>query len=117
MFHMKADSKQYNLCFETLSNELRIKVLQELKKGPKTVLELSEKLNAEQSRLSHSLQVLKLCNFVESEIKGKTRVYSIKSDILKKIESGTENIFSLIDKHTNEFCKKCGKMKPVSKNK
>ncbi len=114
---MKANSGQYNLCFETLSNELRIKVLKELKKKPKTVLELSDKFKVEQSRLSHSLKVLKSCNFVKSETKGKTRVYSLKAGILKSIEKG-EDIFSVIDEHVTNFCgNNCGKIKAVSRTR
>ncbi len=106
--------KPYSLCFETLSNELRIKVLKELKSGPKTVQELSDKLSVEQSRLSHSLQILKTCNYVESSIKGKKREYSLKAEILKNISKG-EDIFSVIDNHVEKFCgSSCGKIKALS---
>jgi DNA-binding transcriptional ArsR family regulator len=113
----KISEKPYSLCFETLSNELRVKVLQELKKGAKTVQELSKKLNAEQSRLSHSLQILRECNFVESKTKGKNRLYFLKTGIVKEIKK-EKDIFSVIDSHIKESCNnECKKRKSSTPGK
>lgn len=42
----------------------------ELKKGPKTVNELTRKLNVEQSKLSHVLKILKNCSFIKAKKEG-----------------------------------------------
>ncbi len=96
----------YHKCFETLSNELRVSILKQLMKSPKTVKQLCKTLNAEQSRISHSLKILKKCKYVDSEIKGKERLYSIKKEITKNIDENlTEsNLFEMILKHHEKVC-------------
>ena len=103
--------KPYSLCLETLGNELRLQIVKELAGGPKSVQQLCKKLNAEQSRLSHSLQMLKKCNFVEVKPDGKQRIYSLKSDLLTGYKDGKKDLFELLDGHIKVFCendcKKC----------
>lgn len=90
--------------FRNLANPLRIKIISELKKKEGSVNELVEKLNVEQSKLSHALASLKKCKIVNSKEKGKQRIYSLnKKTILP--------ILKLIDKHAQSFCdcKVCGR--------
>ena len=61
----------YKLCFETLANDLRLQILHELQLGPKSVSELAQALKAEQSRVSHSLEMLRACSYVGAERQGK----------------------------------------------
>lgn len=109
---MNNELKQYNLCFETLGNELRIKIIRELGSGPKTVQELCDSLKVEQSRLSHSLEMLKLCSLVSVKPVKKLRYYSLQSNLLTGFSEGKKDIFSLLDVHIKDFChsdcKKCG---------
>ncbi|MBI5553276.1 MAG: winged helix-turn-helix transcriptional regulator [Candidatus Diapherotrites archaeon] len=106
------ESTPYHLCMETLGNELRMEIVRELRKGPKTVQDLSEALHVEQSRLSHSLQSLRECSHVESTPQGKTRVYSLKSDILTQTKDPGENLFVVLDSHAGKFCSQgCCKLK------
>jgi DNA-binding transcriptional ArsR family regulator len=109
--YVMIDNKtQYDLCFETLSNGLRIKILKSLSENPRTVSELAQELGVEQSRLSHSLSMLRECNYVNVKKEGKQRVYSLKDEILEKKEG---NLFEVIDAHVSEFCETCGKIKGV----
>lgn len=96
--HMKSEPP-FHLCFETLSNDLRLRIIRELSEGPRTVSQLSAGLGVEQSRLSHSLAMLKTCRFVESTQRGKNRLYALhplalpsehKSDIFKAMKSHHE---------------------------
>lgn len=88
-------------CLNVLGNELRLNIINELKKNPRTVQYLSQKLNSEQSKISHSLQQLKKCNFVDFEKNGKERKYFLKSEIFN--EKG--NLFELVEKHVNTHCR------------
>ncbi len=90
-------------CLNVLGNELRISIINSLKEKPRTVLELTKILNAEQSKVSHSLQQLRECSFVDYKKQGKERIYFIKSEIFKN-EKG--NIFELVEKHVEKYCKK-----------
>jgi predicted transcriptional regulator len=89
-------------CLNVLGNELRINILASLKEKPKTVSELINELKAEQSKLSHSLQQLRKCNFVDFQKKGKERKYFLKSDILT---DGQGSLFELIENHVEKYCK------------
>ncbi len=108
---MMIASNQYDLCFETLSNQTRIKILKKLSEKPRSVSELVSELEIEQSRLSHSLQMLRDCNYVDVKQVGKKRIYSLKENVLEKKEG---NLFEVIDAHVQEYChNNCTKIKGV----
>ena len=96
--------KPYHKCLATLSNELRIKIIEELQKGPKSVGELAEKTGTEQSKISHALQSLKECRFVISSKKGKERIYSLSSNIFMKSKKN-KNLFEIFEEHYKNVCK------------
>lgn len=86
--------------FLVLSNRQRVRVLQFLgDEGPKNVSEIGERLGIQQSAVSHCLQRLRACHFVEVEQQGKERVYSINHDTV-------EPLFQLIDQHVRKYCAK-----------
>jgi DNA-binding transcriptional ArsR family regulator len=99
---MKTCSVPYHLCLETLGNELRVKILESLREKPKTVGELAKGLGVEQSRLSHSLRALKQCNFVESKVKGKERLYTLTQSFVKEMPK-SKNLFEALEKHFKKF--------------
>jgi DNA-binding transcriptional ArsR family regulator len=88
----------------TLSNELRLSLIEELKTGPKSVGELSTKIGAEQSKVSHALQQLKSCGFVISSNKGKERIYSLSGSLFTKLKKN-KNLFEMLDEHYTNVCK------------
>jgi len=95
--------KTYNIFFSKLSNPLRINIISSLDEKPKSVMELSEKLRIEQSKLSHALKELKGCNIVIVEKKGKQRIYSLSKTIIP--------ILRLIECHSKNCakCRGCGR--------
>ena len=111
---MNSVSIPYHLCLETLGNELRVKILAALREKPKTVSELAKELTVEQSRLSHSLNALKKCNFVESQVQGKEREYKLKESFVKNMPD-SKNLFEAIEKHYKKFGCNCWKEKEVKK--
>ena len=96
-------SNTYHVFFSKLSNPLRIRIITSLDERAKSVMELSNELKTEQSKLSHALKELKECNIVNVEKKGKKRVYSLGSTIIP--------ILRLIDCHSKDCtrCKGCGR--------
>ncbi len=102
---MKSDSTPFHLCFEVLGNPLRIKIIQSLRKNPKSVGKLVSELGEEQSKVSHSLAVLRKCRFVEAKREGKKMVYSLRREFLRKIEG--KGIFTALEKHYAEHDAKC----------
>ena len=73
-----------------------------LKEKPLSVSELIDKINVEQSKLSHALMNLRFCKIVNVKQEGKQRIYSLnKKTILP--------ILKIIDKHRTNFCPGCKK--------
>jgi len=96
---------QMHKCFETLSSELRLKILESLLAKPMSVEGLADKTGAERSTVSHSLKVLKECSYVRSEKSGKERIYSLTPGVLEGIkESGEGHVFRFIDEHFQNYC-------------
>ena len=82
--YMKPADIHFDLCFETLSSQLRIEIIQALKKKPQSVLQLASAIGVEQSRLSHALQMLKDCHYVFVQPHGRQRIYVLRDDVLAR---------------------------------
>ncbi|MEX0933046.1 MAG: metalloregulator ArsR/SmtB family transcription factor [Candidatus Pacearchaeota archaeon] len=87
----------YKIFFGTLVSEQRLKIINFLRKGKKSVSEIMKELRMNQTSVSHNLSRLKKCGFVKSEIKGKYRYYELdKKTILP--------LMNLINKHMLSNC-------------
>jgi DNA-binding transcriptional ArsR family regulator len=81
-----------------LADDCRLNVINLLSKSPLTVSQLCDKLDYEQSRMSHCLRSLKQHGFVVSEVDGKSRIYSLEAMIMVPL-------LKLIDEHVNKYHK------------
>ena len=101
------ENNTYHIFFNNLANPLKIKIITSLRDKEKSVTELSDALEVEQSKISHALATLKCCNIVNAKQDGKQRIYSLnKKTIIPML--------NLIDKHAKTFCNKmceCRKLK------
>ncbi|HLD58790.1 MAG TPA: metalloregulator ArsR/SmtB family transcription factor [archaeon] len=104
----------YHLCFETLGNDLRIKILAALAESPKSVQSLVGKTGAKQSTVSHALAELRDCNFVSCLSNGKERIYNLDKSLGKaagNIRPGTPAFLSIMENHFQKNCMgKCRKI-------
>lgn len=98
MTSMSYESDSHRLFFKALSNNSRIAILNLLRKGPKSVTEISEELGFEQSRVSHNLACLAFCGFVNSKRKGKNKVYSLNTETIQPL-------LSLVDSHIEKYAR------------
>lgn len=87
----------YNIFFGNLASPLKIGIVLSLRERAKNVTEITQDLEVEQSKVSHALQLLKGCNIVNVEQKGKERVYSLNGDTIVPM-------LKLIDKHAYIHC-------------
>jgi len=87
----------YNKFFETIANELRMRILYALRGNPMSVNELVEFLEEEQSKISHNLKRLMDCHFVDVKKDGKKRIYALNKKTV-------EPLLNLVEKHVNQFC-------------
>jgi DNA-binding transcriptional ArsR family regulator len=103
------NNSAYHVFFTNLANPLKIEIITALKERGKSVGELSEELNVEQSKVSHALALLKKCRIVYMEKEGKQRIYRLNKETIIPM-------LKLIDKHSKENCacsacsaKNCGR--------
>ena len=95
----RGNSHCYHL-LKTLSNSLRIRILENLKIRDMSVSELVNSVGEEQSKVSHALKALLCCNIVYVRRDGKKRIYSMNKDTIFKV-------FEIMDRHVDKYCKDC----------
>ncbi len=69
---------------KVLADETRLSVLRQLLQGPRHVHELNERLQLEQSLLSHHLRVLREAGLVVAERDGKKVLYRLVPDVVAR---------------------------------
>jgi len=91
----------YHIFFTHLANPLKMDIILLLRKGELCVGDIADKLNCEQSKLSHSLASLKQCNILGAKRMGKNMCYFLNDKTIVPI-------LDLIDKHAKVTCGKPG---------
>ena len=71
--------------FHALSDETRLEILEKLFRGERCVCELTDDLDAAQSRLSFHLRVLKDAGLVTDRKEGRWSYYQIDPDALAEV--------------------------------
>lgn len=93
--------KSYNMFFETIANQTRLRILEALQKKPMSVTEICSELKEEQSKISHSLKCLTSCHLLDVEKNGKHRIYSLNKDTMVPL-------MKLVASHVSKYCcKEC----------
>ena len=72
--------------FHALSDETRLEILERLRSGEQCVCELTDSLQAAQSRLSFHLKVLKEAGLIRDRPEGRWIYYSLDEGGLKSLE-------------------------------
>jgi ArsR family transcriptional regulator len=72
--------------FHALSDETRLEILERLRDGEKCVCELTDVLNAAQSRLSFHLRVLKDAGLIRDRPEGRWMYYALNNEGLEAAE-------------------------------
>jgi len=91
--------KPHKFFFETLGNKARWDIIHVLQEKPHRVTKIAEKLELEQSLVSHHLARLETCGFIKMKTNGAERIYSLNKETIG-------DLLKLIDNHVNQFCKK-----------
>jgi ArsR family transcriptional regulator, arsenate/arsenite/antimonite-responsive transcriptional repressor len=79
------DSKQAVQLFRALSDPTRLSILERLRYGERCVCELTDALDAAQSRLSFHLKVLKDAGLVTDRREGRWMYYTLNPDSLAEL--------------------------------
>jgi ArsR family transcriptional regulator, arsenate/arsenite/antimonite-responsive transcriptional repressor len=72
--------------FHALSDETRLEIVRRLRSGERCVCDLTDLLDAAQSRLSFHLRVLKDAGLVSDRRDGRWVHYSLNRDVLGEVE-------------------------------
>ncbi|WP_378154153.1 ArsR/SmtB family transcription factor [Chungangia koreensis] len=85
--------------FKALAHPLRIRILELLSEGEKSVNEIQEALQSEGSSVSQQLSVLRSRNIVVGRKNGKHVIYSLRDEAIADLLTVARNIFNnhLID--------------------
>jgi len=78
--------------FHALSDETRLEVIELLRKGERCVCELTDSLDAAQSRLSFHLRVLKDAGIVRDRKDGRWAHYELSPEAFEEVEALVEGM-------------------------
>ncbi len=90
-------NEAYYLFFSTLANRTRLAIIDVLRDGPKSVSEISAKLEHEQTMVAANLGMLEKCALVVLENSGDDRLYSLNKEII-------EPLSHILEFHTAKHC-------------
>lgn len=79
--------------FRLFGDSTRIKILYDLTRGEKSVTEICDDLEMNQSAISHQLKILRTSKLVKGRREGKSILYSLADDhVLTIIAMGKEHV-------------------------
>src|SRR5947207_8423196 len=81
--------------FHALSDQTRLSILQRLRLGERCVCDLTDALDAAQSRLSFHLKVLKEAGLVSDRREGRWMYYTLNPDALAEVAELVETMASV----------------------
>ena len=83
--------------FNNFANKTKLEIVLALREKPLSVTEISKKINEEQSKISHNLKKLTICNILTVKQKGKKRIYSLNKETVLPL-------LQLVEKHVKGYC-------------
>ena len=90
--------------FHALSDETRLEIIELLRKGERCVCELTDTLDAAQSRLSFHLRVLKDAGIVRDRRDGRWVHYELDPDAFEEIETLITDLKPRADRRGQPCC-------------
>jgi ArsR family transcriptional regulator len=90
--------------FHALSDETRLEIIELLRKGERCVCELTDTLDAAQSRLSFHLRVLKDAGIVRDRKDGRWVHYELDPEAFEEVETLVSAMKPNVLKRTDQCC-------------
>jgi len=90
--------------FHALSDETRLEIIELLRRGERCVCELTDTLDAAQSRLSFHLRVLKDAGIVRDRKDGRWVYYELDPDVFEESETLISGMKPLAVKRNEKCC-------------
>ena len=92
--HAVIDAARSARLFHALSDETRLSIVQRLRLGERCVCELTDALDAAQSRLSFHLKVLKDAGLVSDRREGRWMYYTLNQEALSELGELVQSLAS-----------------------
>lgn len=90
--------------FHALSDETRLEIIELLRKGERCVCELTDTLDAAQSRLSFHLRVLKDAGIVRDRKDGRWVYYELDREVFEEVETIVSGMKPRVLKQSASCC-------------
>lgn len=90
--------------FHALSDETRLEIIELLRRGERCVCELTDQLDAAQSRLSFHLRVLKDAGVVRDRKDGRWVYYELDAEVFEEMETLVSEMKPRALKRTEPCC-------------
>jgi len=100
----KMNSARAAQIFHALSDETRLKILERLRPGERCVCELTDALDAAQSRLSFHLKTLKDAGLVTDRREGRWMYYAIDHDMMVEAAELVAALTPAASRHVRTGC-------------
>jgi DNA-binding transcriptional ArsR family regulator len=101
-------NEAYYSFFSALANRTRLAIIDTLKDGPKSILEISKALYQQETIIEHNLKTLEKCMIVNSKKSAKEHLYSLNKGIV-------EPLSEILSFHVGKYCPELGKCIPPDK--
>jgi ArsR family transcriptional regulator len=90
--------------FHALSDQTRLDILERLRRGDRCVCELTDALDAAQSRLSFHLRVLKDAGLVTDRREGRWMYYTINAEALAEVAELAQTLATPLPPRADGCC-------------
>jgi ArsR family transcriptional regulator, arsenate/arsenite/antimonite-responsive transcriptional repressor len=90
--------------FHALSDETRLSILERLRRGERCVCELTDALEAAQSRLSFHLRVLKEAGLVIDRRDGRWMYYTLNAEVLAEVADLAQTLATALPAREDGCC-------------
>ncbi len=90
--------------FHALSDETRLEIIELLRRGERCVCELTDSLDAAQSRLSFHLRVLKDAGIVRDRKDGRWVYYELEPDVFEEMQALISGMRPRVLNRSKESC-------------
>ena len=88
---------------QTLADPSRFRIVELLRGGERSVNDIVEKVDIDQSGVSRHLRILEKSGFVQLRSEGSKRIYSLRPDRFREIDTWLDSYRALWEKRLDRF--------------
>jgi predicted transcriptional regulator len=90
-------NEAYYQLFSSLASRTSLRIIEILKKEPKSIVEIANELNEKEKNIAKRIEELEHCAIIRSDKSEKARQYSLNKEII-------EPLSEILEFHTSKYC-------------